>query len=762
VQSQSLLEEFDLSGFSANALSTAQLVDIQDELNRRAISMGDLRSIAIAKGMNPMEFDALENRLLGLSSSNIQLPPVEPVQKTNAPEHSAKKATGNNGWIFGSEIFSNSALSFEPNQTLSNPSAYVLGVGDELEVAIHGIQQFLQTARVNRQGDVVLTNIGAVHVSGLQVGAASEAIRRKASRIYSTLGSGRSELSVTISEFKSIQVTMIGVKQPGNYTLSSLSTVFNALHVSGGPSQTGSYRKIELIRNNKRFMVIDLYKFLTEGDLSQNIALQQDDIIRVPTFDTRVTIEGCVKRPGVFELLEGEGFAELLEYCSGFADNAYRSSIQIKTSTDSEMKINTVAKEHFDNIQLKSGDVLKVGEILKTFENKVRISGAVYRPEDYELTDGMRISDLLSAADGLKPDAFGERALLLRKGDQLVPEIIGVNILNILEDPNSEENKELRKDDELVVSSVLSLKEELSVNIRGEVQMPGEYKFVQNMTLYDLIILSGGFSEFASRKVEIARVLKSDEFDTTGIESELISFEITPDYKSGAENIMLKPLDYVSIRKVQNYVPSQEVLVSGEVRYPGTYIISKDNERIYDILERAGGLNSKANIKGVKITRSQGVISSEDPNTSISVIPVDYKKIKKKPQSKANIVVRRGDHVFVERQVNTASISGAVELSTEIPVVNGKGVRYYVNNAGGFKENADKKRTYVRYANGSAKTTTRFLGIKFYPKVEEGAVIVVPAKNMDRKGMSTQDVIALSSVLSSISGITIAVISLMK
>lgn len=760
--SQALLDDMDLSTFSADALSLDEVAQIQAEMDQKALTINELQPIAISRGMSPVEFDILAARLNSLSGKIQTESPSESLPKANPIEHGMTEKTGNDGWIFGSEIFANSALSFEPNQTLSNPSAYVLGVDDELEIAIHGIQQFSQLARVNGQGDVVLANIGSVHVSGLQLGAATDVIRRKADRIYSTLNDGRSELSITITEFKSIQVTMIGVKQPGNYTLSSLSTVFNALHVSGGPSDNGSYRKIELIRNNKLYKVIDLYKFLTEGDLSENLALQQDDIIRVPVYEKRVTIQGSVKRTGIFELIDEEGFEELFSYCSGFSDNAYKSSLQIKTTTDSEMKINTVSKEDFGSIVLKSGDIVNVGHLLGTYENRVKISGAVFRPEDYELVDGMRISDLIMMADGLKPDAFVERALLLRKGDRLIPEVIGVNISDVLNNQGSESNLVLNKDDELIVSSILSIKEKSYVEVQGEIRKPGTFRYIENMTLYDLIIMAGGFNEFASRKIEIARVVVSDEEDTLGVESEVIEFEIDPNYQTTAQDIALKPFDYVSIYRVQNFTLSQEVYVSGEVEYPGVYIISSDNERIGDIMDRSGGLNSKGNIKGVKILRNSDPSKTDQKNRVKVVIPVNYKKIKKNPDCDANIVVRKGDHIYVERLINTASVFGSVEFATEVPIKKGRGTRYYVNTAGGFKDDADKKRTYVQYANGKAKATKNFLGIKFYPKAEAGCIVAVPEKSTKEKEMSTQEVVGLSSVLSSITGITIAIITLVK
>lgn len=753
---QGVMGEEDLRNFKSADLTEAQLIQIEGELASLNTSIEDTREMSIEKGMPEVQFELLVERINNLKkiaaeSDNVLQEKEVDLVPLSVDSDFEKKG----GWVFGSEIFSNKALSFEPNQSISTPDAYVLGAGDELQVVIYGVQQFTQTVRVTKNGTIFLANIGSINIGGLQLGAAMQLIERKAGSIYQTLSSGRSELSVTVSDFKTIQVTMIGVEQPGNYTISSLGTVFNALHIAGGPNKNGTYRNIELIRNNTVFKVIDLYDFLTAGDLSSNLALKNNDIIRVPTYQTRVEVTGEVKRPGLFELKDEEGFEELMLYFAGFSEGAYLKNIQLTTTTDAELRIKTISKEEFGSISFKPGDKLRVGKLLFSYENKVRISGAVFRPFDYELEDGMKISDLLSKADGLTDDAYGQRALILRKGEKLQAEIIGVNLIEILENPDSEENILLLKNDELIVSSVLLLKEKQNVIIAGEVINPGEFSYAKNLTLYDLIILAGGFKESASTKVEIARTTDSSSTDT-----KIITLEIDRQLKSNSENFKLLPNDVVSIRKILNYNLAEEISLVGEINYPGTYAIKSQNERIGDLILRAGGLNEKANPNGIKIIRKSNMSSTTTEDDNVVIIPIDYEKILKNPDTKTNIIVQKGDQILVERLVQTTAVSGAVAMETEIPVKGNKSARYYINSSGGFAENAKKKKTYVIYSNGIAKTTKNFILFKVYPKPEFGSIVVVPEKSEKVGGLSMQEIVGLSAILSSATGITIAIISL--
>jgi protein involved in polysaccharide export with SLBB domain len=762
--SQSLFMSQDLSKVNTATLSQSDINKIRNEMQVQNLTIEDLKTLSVSKGMSLEQFSILEERLNKTPSSEL-LVKEQDLKPDNIHEKEdidiKHDSYGNS--IFGSEIFSNSRLTFEPNQQLATPNTYELGTGDELQIVIHGIQQYAQNAQINKEGKIVLNNIGAIHIAGLQFGAAVELIKQKSSRIYTTLLSNESEISVTLTNVKSIQITMIGVEKPGNYTVSSLSTVFNALHAAGGPNKKGSYRAIELIRKGKVIKTIDLYDFLLKGDLSSNLNLQNDDIIRVPNYTKHVKLLGQIQRPGIFELKENETFKDLLVFCSGFTEEAYTHSFELTRITDKELKLLTIEKKDFDALVLFSGDIIEVGKILATFENKVSIKGAVYRPKRFELKEGMRISDLIELADGLTDDAFKQRALLVRKGKDLIPEIIGVNLNEIISSSgNTKANISLQKEDELIVPSKIQFIEEQNVSIFGEIQNPGKYTYIREITLYDLIIQAGGFKESASRKVEIARIVRLED-DKYEAKSEIFQFEMSKDFKELTQNIKLEPHDVVSIRKMPQYELSQSVSIAGASLFPGKYVISRPNERVGDIIERAGGLTQKANEYGVKIIRSIEVVDLENNKSLTSiVIPINYQKIQKNKDSKANINIKENDLIVIEELFQTVSVLGAIEMKSEIPIEKNKRAKYYINASGGFKDNASKKRTYVIYANGIAKKTTNFVLFKVYPKPEYGSQIYVPAKPVKENNVGVREIIGMSSVLTSLTGMTFALINLLK
>lgn len=756
---QGLLSGQDLSGLKVDELSETEISQIRSEILKRNLTITEVQSLAVAKGMSPLEFSILEQRLQlspqEVSGEKSVTKELSDVAINNVNAEATERE--NNGWIFGSEIFNTKSLSFEPNQSLPTPSNYIVGPGDEFQIAIFGVQQFAQNARVNKEGKIILANIGTIHVAGLQFGAVQEVIKSRASVIYNTLRTSESELSIAISDFKSIQVTLIGVERPGNYTLSSLSTVFNALHVAGGPAKNGSYRNIELIRSGKVIKQVDLYDFLTKGDLSSNLNLQSDDIIRVPIYNRRVEVIGKVKRPGLFELAENESWKELLQYCFGFSEDAYKKSVKLTSISATERRIETLSLAELDTFKFNSGDIVKIDGISNRFENRVRIQGAVFKPGDFELIDGMTLNQLLDEADGLKEDAFLDRALLIRETETLEKKIIGLNLRD-----NNSLSTALQKEDQVIISSLFDLQEKQTVNISGEVLNGGSFPFIKNLTLYDLIVQAGGFKESASRNVEIARLIISDSLNSDGKKSELLTFEIDKDFKSVAENIELKPFDVVSIRKIAQYELSGSVIIAGEIVYPGKYVLSQNNEKIGDLIARSGGLTPMANPKSVKILRRfdvQGTLGNENKTL---IIPIDYDKILKNPNSKANINAREGDQIIIDKLIQTTGVSGSVARQSEIPIKGSKRAKYYINSSGGFKENAHKSKTYVVYANGIAKKTRNFGLFRVYPKPENGSTIFVPEKPEKDRGMSTQEVVALSGVLSSITGITIAIISLLQ
>lgn len=754
---QGLLSENDLSTIQVNELSNAEIQKIRSEIIGQNLSIEDVRSIALAKGMSSVQFSVLETRLKLKPIEQNSMNGSDSGTEVKSEKHDSNiEKDDNENWVFGSEIFNSKSLSFEPNQSLPTPQNYILGPGDELEVVIYGVQQFSQSTTVDKEGRISLANIGSVSVSGLQFGAALELIKKKAGRIYNTILTNESELSVSIANFKSIQVTLIGVENPGNYTLSSLSTVFNALHVAGGPSENGTYRNIELVRGGEVIKIIDLYDFLLKGDISSNVNLQNDDIVRVPVYEMHVEVNGSVKRPGLFELKEGERWRDLITFCYGFSDDAYRKGFRIRTSTDSERRIETLLASEIDTFDFRSGDIVEVDAILQTFENRVVLSGAVFRPGEYEYLSGMTVSDLINAADGLREDAFKKHAILKRTTTSLEKELVGINLTN-----DRDLKLSLREEDELIISSVFDLEDEKSVRINGEVLSPGNFPFIEGMSLYDLILQAGSFRESASRKVEISRIIISDE-DESESQSELIYVDLDPNFESIAENIKLNSFDIVSIRKMVQYEMSKEISIIGEVKYPGNYTLSANNERIMDVLNRAGGLSKQANSNSVKIIRKVEFQDTSGTTYEKIIIPIDFEKASKKPTSKANITLRKGDQIVIETIILTAGVTGEVNMRTEIPISGGRRAKYYINSSGGFSENARKGKTYVVAANGLAKKVKNFGLFRIYPRPNFGSTIVVPSKPERDSKMNTQEVVALSSVLSSLTGMTIAIISILK
>lgn len=747
--SQSILNNVNVSLIKIEQLSSNDIIQIRNEMDKNNISFEAMEQMALSKGMSPANFALLKSRIeneapkSSSQSGTVQITtiPNEPISMDVDANNTPKEITSK---IFGSELFTNPSLSFEPNSNLATPYNYILGTGDELQIVIYGLQEFATVAKVSKEGQISIPNVGQISVNGMTMEAATSLIKSKCGNVFSTIKSGQSSISVTLSKIRSIKVTIIGSKKPGNYSLSSLSTVFNALYLAGGPSENGSYRNIELIRGNKVFKVIDIYKFIINGDQSDNIGLKENDIIRIPTYNCRVIIEGQIKKEGIFELIPGENFNDLLKYCSGFRETAYLSSIKLIQNTEKELRIVDLSQNEYTSYQPKTGDVFKVGIILDRYENKISIKGAVFRPDNYSLTPGLKVSDLIKKADGLTEDAYKTRAQITRVRDDFSKEIISINLNKVFEG-DSLNDIAIKKDDELLIFSLIDFKDQLNVQIEGQIRKPGQYPYVGNLTLFDLIIQAGGFTDEASKKIEISRLIKKDEIDK-GLRqiTEIIVLEVI-DLSDLSKNILLQPNDVVQIRKMPVYEALKTINIIGKVEYPGYYSISSKDERVLDLINRAGGLKTDANIEGIYIKRGD------------YIIPINYKKISKNPRSIENIRPQPGDELTVLKYVAAIKIVGSVSVNTEIPYVKGKSVRYYINKAGGKNHNGWKRKIYNYYPNGTLNTTKHFLFIKKFPKVLPGTVINIPQKP-EKKEHNGGNIVTLASVTTSMTTM-IAVLS---
>jgi protein involved in polysaccharide export with SLBB domain len=787
---QDLLKSTDLSTLKVDYLSDSDISKIKTQLQANNVTIEQAEQMALAKGMPAAEFAKLKERL-AMPATKTEL-----VKKDNKEDDDSEKedAFGRkqekivntkikdtiNALIFGSELFDNPTLNFEPNLKLATPVNYVLGPGDELQVSVYGVQEFNASIPVSTEGKVTIAYVGQIAVSGMTIEAATQKIKGAIAKVYSTVGSGQSQVAVTLSRIRTIRVTIIGSKQPGNYSISSLATVYNALFLGGGPGKNGSYRNIELLRDNKVYRNIDIYRFLVNGNQSDNVGLKDNDVVRIPAYNQRVTVEGQVKRPGIFEMKPGETFSDLLSFASGFNEFAYTASVNVLQKTDKEFKVIDISASEFSSYKPLSGDVFRVTKILNRFENRIKIDGAVFRPDTYSFYEGMRISDLIAKADGLKEDAYSDRARIIRLQPDLTTEIVNVDLGKALSG-NLEADVALKKEDIVTVYSILDFEEDYKITIDGEIKNPGIYDYYENLTLNDLFVQAGGLTGSASKRVEVARMIMSEEIDDANPrKAQLFNLEITAENNEQLQNFALQPFDVVNIRKMAVYDKPEMVTISGAVHYAGKYVLANKKDRVSDIVDRAGGLTSIANIEGVKIKRpiqAKQIEDLENVNLNLgkkdsiqnkltkklkedlkfATIPVDWKAIVKNPESNTNVTLFPGDEIEVATYNEGVKVAGNVLLTSEIPYAKGKGFNYYLNAVGGIDAKGWKKKAYIIYPNGKANVASSFLFIRSYPKVTPGSQIIVPEKPEVKK-MSTGEFVSIAGVLASLAGIVIALI----
>lgn len=775
---QDLFKGTDLSTLKVDYLSDSDIAKIKAQLQTNNITIEQAEPMALAKGMSATEFAKLKVRL-GSQPTSPSTPKTENLEESKEELGRKQEKIVNkkvkdtlNSLVFGSELFDTPTLNFEPNSKLATPVNYILGPGDELQISVYGVQEFNASVPISLEGKATIQYVGQIPVSGMTIEAATQKIKGAMGSVYSSVRSGQSQVAVSLTRIRTIKVTLIGSKQPGNYSVSSLSTVYNALFLGGGPAKNGSYRNIELLRDNRVYKNIDIYKFLVNGNQSDNVGLKDNDVIRIPAYTQRVTVEGQVKRPGIFEMKTGETFNDLLSFASGFNEFAYTASVNVLQKTNKEFRVKDIKLAEYGNYKPLAGDVFRVSKILNRFENRIKIEGAVFRPDIYSFYEGMRISDLIALADGLKEDAYANRATIVRLKSDLTTEAVNVNLVKVLEG-DTEADITLRKEDIVTVYSILDFVEEYKLTIDGEIKKPGIYDYQDNLTLNDLLVQAGGLTGSASKRVEVARMIKSDEIDDSNPNRvQLFNLEITPENNEQIKNFGLEPFDVINIRKMAVYEKPEMVTITGAVNYTGKYVLANKKEKIYDIIQRAGGLTSVANLDGVKIKRpiqAKQIEDLENVNLNLgkkdsiqdkltkklkedlkyATIPVDWRKIVKDPSDKTNVTLFPGDEIEVSAYNESVKVTGNVLLTSEIPYSSGKGFDYYLDAVGGTDAKGWKKKAYIIYPNGKAAVSSTFFFIRSYPKVLPGSQIVVPEKPETKK-MSTGEWVSIGSVITSI------------
>lgn len=692
--------------------------------------------------------------------------------------------TDNASQIFGHDVFTNRNLTFEPSINLATPVDYRLGPGDEVIIDVWGASENTIRQSISPEGTIQVSGLGPVQLSGMTVKDANAYLQREFSKIYSGISGSEptSQIKLTLGDIRTIQINIMGeVAVPGTYTLSSFSSVFHALYRAGGVNKIGSLRSIKVVRNGKTIADLDVYDYLMKGKMKDDIRLQEGDVIIVNPYESLVRIAGKVKRPMFYEMKPTETVATILNYAGGFTGDAYKKAVRIIRKSGREHQVYNVDEMDYSVFRLDDGDSISVDAVLKRFENRVEIRGAVYRSGLYELSGTVNtVKQLIKKAEGLRGDAFLNRALLDRENEDLSHEVIAVDLGGLLK--GTVADIPLQKNDILYIPSIHDLKEEETISIHGEVANPGTFLFSKNMTIEDLLVQSGGLLEAAATtKVDITRRIKDPKSTSfSSVLGKTYSFDIKDGLVVGGEgDFHLEPFDEVYVRKSPAYRKQQNVVVAGEVLFGGNYALVKKNERLSDLISKAGGITPDAYVKGARLIRKmieeeqrrqadavrmarmgegKDSISVEKLNISDTyTVGINLEKAISNPGSDFDLVLREGDVLFIPEYINTVKISGAVMYPNTVLYKRGESLRYYINQAGGYGNLAKKKKAYVVYMNG----TVSRLKSRDKKAIEPGCEIIVPSKE-EKKRMSTAEILGMGSTTASIAAMIATMVNLFK
>lgn len=681
------------------------------------------------------------------------------------------EAPGSN--IFGHSLFSSRNLSFEPSANLATPVNYRLGPGDEVIIDIWGASENTIRQTISPEGTILVRGLGPVHLSGMTVKEANSFLQREFSKIYSGISGTEpnSEIKLTLGDIRTIQINIMGeVSVPGTYTLSAFSTVFHALYRAGGVNRIGSLRSIKVVRDGKTFADLDVYDFIMKGKMKDDIRLQEGDVIIVDPYQSLVEIVGKVKRPMFYEMKPTETVATILNYAGGFTGDAYKKAIRLVRKSGREHQVFNVDEMDYSVFRLDDGDMITIDAVLDRFENRVEVRGAVYRAGLYQLDGTVNtVKQLIKKAEGLRGDAFLNRVIIDREHEDLSHEIIAIDLGGLLNGTIAD--IPLQKNDILYIPSITDLKEEETVAIYGEVANPGTFLFSKNMTIEDLLVQAGGLlEEAATTRVEVTRRIKDPKSTSfSSVLGKTFTFDIKDGFIVGgnAENFYLEPFDAVYIRRSPAYRRQQNVVVAGEVLFSGSYSLLKKNERLSDLVSKAGGVTPDAYVKGARLIRKLSdeerrrqndairMAQNGEGKDSISIqklnlsetytVGIDLEKALANPKSDFDLVLREGDVLYIPEYVNTVKISGSVMYPNTVVYQKGKNLKFYINQAGGYGNMAKKKKVYVVYMNG----TVSRLKARNASAIEPGCEIIVPSK-AEKKHMAMAEILGISSTTATI------------
>lgn len=711
--------------------------------------------------------------------------------------------------VFGSEIFSNVKLNFEPNINIATPASYLIGTYDELLVDVSGQYDVNYKLKVNPEGKIRIPNVGLVNVGGITVEQATRNIRNELSRFYTGISTGKTRVNVSLANIRSIRVSIIGeAKYPGTYTLPSLATVFNAVYACGGPGNIGSMRDIKVFRDGKQVARVDLYEFLVSGSFKNNITLQDNDVLKIEPNTMRMKVTGSVNRAGIYETIPGESLSDMLGYAGGFAEDANKSLVTVIRFNEKGRTVIDIPGDLLSTCLLKAGDSVFVARLNERFDNIVTLDGAVKRPGSYAVPSaGMGIKSLIEKAGGILDGAFVNMAMITRQRKNALPEVISFNLGRLL--AGQADDIALQANDSVLIRYVVDMSEELKVSIAGEVVEPGEFILDRDMSVRDLIFMAKGFTEKAeTSQIQLIRIIKDPLLMEKGIRKSIsytFSLDKNLNIDSESADARLENGDLIIVRSIEGIEPIRIVSIQGEVKYPGYYNIENKNIKVSDLVNMSGGFTKFAHIRGAYLIRDASKNSPDNSMNKIlsrnlrkilmnastdklddivlnkmkanniddlnaidtiaglsnfrevnemlnseGIVSLSLEEIIKNPGIYKDINIEDGDVLFVPRKSQTVKVLGEVMYQSYVVHNAGLGLREYITASGGFSNRALKKNTFVMYPNGQVVGTRSFLGINFYPRVLSGSIIIVPRKSIDLTNkLNVAEIVTMTSSLTS-------------
>lgn len=700
--------------------------------------------------------------------------------------------------VFGRNIFNNKDLSFEPNMNIATPENYVLGPGDAVYVDIYGASNKSAEATVSPDGYINIEGYGLIYVSGLTVAQANARVRSEMGKRYSS-----SKIKLTVGQTKTITVNVMGeVKVPGTYTLSAFSSVFHALYMAGGTNDIGTLRDIKVFRNNRQVASVDIYDYMLNGRMSSNIRLTEGDVIMVGPYNCLVNITGKVKRPMYYEMKPSESMSSLLKYSGGFTGDAYTKSVRVVRKTGRQYSVYNVGEFDMGQFYMADGDSVSVDSVLVRYENMVEVKGGVFRPGMYQIgKDINSVRTLVEHAEGVTEEAFLNRAIIHRMKADRTLEVISVDLKNIL--AGTAADIPLKNEDVLFIPTQEEMNAEKTITIYGEVYYPGVYKYAENETIEDFVLQAGGLKETASTvKVDVSR----RRINPAATESDAeLAQTFTMSLKDGfvvdgTPGFTLEPFDEVYVRKSPGTNEQVNITISGEVLFPGSYSLATKRQRLSDLMKAAGGVtqfgyakgarlerkvnteerirmeevmklqreqyeemqneqvislaNAKANVSGLKDDTDKSAMVQKFKVNDTYYVGIELDKALENPGGEEDIILREGDKIIVPIYNGTVKVNGAVLYPNTVNFISGKKPRYYLSQAGGYGNYANKKGAYIIYQNGNAAK------ISDGAKPEPGCEIIVPYKT--KKVQNTQQWITIGTGVASLATIIATLANILK